>query len=72
MPPPPPPPQTNKFRDTRRFAQMNNPRVPRGQALNPLTGRVLPVPVPPQPELCPRPHLRPPLCSLAQVRPPSH
>ncbi len=61
--------QTNKFRDTRKFAQMNNPRVPRGQSLNPLTGQVLAVPAPPTVELYPRDPLRPPLNSLAQLRP---
>ncbi len=61
--------QTNKFRDTRKFAQMNNPRIPRGHGLNPLTGQVLAVPAPPSVELHPRDPLRPPLNSLAQVRP---
>ena len=32
--------ETNKFRDTRRFAKMNNPTIPRGHALNLLTGEV--------------------------------
>lgn len=59
---------TNKFRDTRKFAQMNNPRIPRGHSLNPLTGQVLSVPTAPTVELYPRDPLRPPLNSLGQVR----
>ena len=31
---------TNKFRDTRRFAKMNNPNIPSGHSLNILTGTV--------------------------------
>jgi len=42
--------QTNKFRDTRRFARMNNPMIPRGAALNIITGEIAeacPLPAPP-------------------------
>ena len=63
---------TNKFRDTRRFAQMNNPRIPRGHAYNPLTGDVHRALKAPGVEMAPRDPLRPPpLSSLAQLRPPS-
>mmetsp|Transcript_50707 Transcript_50707/g.158419 ORF Transcript_50707/g.158419 Transcript_50707/m.158419 type:complete len:251 (-) Transcript_50707:99-851(-) len=75
---------SNKFRDTRRFAQLNNPRIPRGHQLNPLTGEVPPSPLllplpddpqllptrrPPPVDLFPQSRKKPPLSSLAQVRP---
>lgn len=61
--------RTNKFRDTRRFAQMNNPRIPRSSSYNPLTGEVATAKQAPYVELFPRNPVRPPLASLAQVRP---
>ena len=61
---------TNKFRDTRRFAQMNNPRLPRNSAYNPLTGEVATAKQAPYVELFPRNPVRPPLASLVQLRPP--
>lgn len=61
---------SNKFRDTRRFAKMNNPRIPRDHAYNPLTGDIAPAKKPPPVELYPRNPTRPPLASLGQVRPP--
>jgi len=61
--------QTNKFRDTRRFARMNNPTIPRGAALNIITGEIAeasPLPAPPPPYCCPYPcpycTLPPPAC----------
>eukprot|EP00282_Hemiselmis_andersenii_P006510 CAMPEP_0114143436 /NCGR_PEP_ID=MMETSP0043_2-20121206/18986_1 /TAXON_ID=464988 /ORGANISM="Hemiselmis andersenii, Strain CCMP644" /LENGTH=256 /DNA_ID=CAMNT_0001237735 /DNA_START=221 /DNA_END=987 /DNA_ORIENTATION=- len=62
---------TNKFRDTRRFAKINNPDIPRGHSLNLLTGEVARHRAPPTADLNPRGSDRPPLFSLAQVRPPS-
>jgi hypothetical protein len=63
---------TNKFRDTRRFAQMNNPRIPRSHSYNPLTGDVFSSKQAPKAELHPRdPLYPPPLASLGQVRPPN-
>jgi hypothetical protein len=61
---------TSKYRDSRRFAQMNNPRIPRHFSLNPLTGEVAPFKQAPPAELFPVNPVRPPLASLAQVRPP--
>mmetsp|Transcript_14087 Transcript_14087/g.21923 ORF Transcript_14087/g.21923 Transcript_14087/m.21923 type:complete len:175 (+) Transcript_14087:1-525(+) len=60
---------TNKFRDTRRFAKMNNPTIPRGHVLNVLTGEVQAKPQAPRVEPNPRDPRRPPLNSLGQVRP---
>lgn len=60
---------SNKFRDTRRFAQMNNPRIPRNNSYNPLTGAVAPTQQAPSVELFPRNPVRPPLASLGQMRP---
>mmetsp|Transcript_50710 Transcript_50710/g.158426 ORF Transcript_50710/g.158426 Transcript_50710/m.158426 type:complete len:117 (-) Transcript_50710:148-498(-) len=65
-----------------RFAQLNNPRIPRGHQLNPLTGEVPPSPLllplpddpqllptrrPPPVDLFPQSRKKPPLSSLAQV-----
>ena len=61
---------TNKFRDTRRFTQMNNPRIPRSNSYNPLTGEVAPSKQAPRTQLFPCNPVRPPLASLSQVRPP--
>mmetsp|Transcript_42492 Transcript_42492/g.101110 ORF Transcript_42492/g.101110 Transcript_42492/m.101110 type:complete len:231 (+) Transcript_42492:21-713(+) len=60
---------TDKYRDTRRFARMNNPSIPRGTALNIITGQIQDVKAPPRIELNPRAPVRPHLNSLAQVRP---
>ncbi len=47
----PPADHSNKFRDTRRFAKMNNPRIPRDHTYNPLTGDIAPAKKPP-PGVC--------------------
>ena len=70
--------QTNKFRDTRRFARMNNPTIPRGAALNIITGEIAeasPLPAPPPPYCCPYPYphctLPPPARPALSLVPPS-
>lgn len=48
--------ESNKFRDTRKFAKMNNPDIPRGHSLNLLTGITHPA-TPPAFSLHPSPRL---------------
>ena len=62
---------TNKFRDTRRFAKMNNPDIPKGCFNNLITGEIQELKRPPPVLLNPRGEERPKLFTLSQVRPPS-